>query len=154
MRSCITRSRGAASASLSTPTTHSRPRVCPPPTELRSRGVRVLFVVQFAVQEGYLVYQAVEGSRFSVTVNSHHALSSTGARPSRPFRGTSLAITPPPLGPYRRHMPRVLGGSVGGRFLTGEVPMQSRSFPIKWTSAIRGCEQGVLCRGWRPGRRS
>jgi hypothetical protein len=29
-----------------------------------------------------------------------------------------------PLGPYRRPMPRVLGGSWGGgRFLTGEVPL-------------------------------
>jgi hypothetical protein len=30
----------------------------------------------------------------------------------------------PPLGPYRRPMPRVLGGSwEGGRFLMGEVPL-------------------------------
>jgi len=31
---------------------------------------------------------------------------------------------PPPLGPYRRPMPRVLGGSQGGgRFLMSEVPL-------------------------------
>ena len=36
------------------------------------------------------------------------------------YRGTS----PPPLGPYRRPMPRVLGGSEGGgRFLMGEIPL-------------------------------
>ena len=39
-------------------------------------------------------------------------------------RGTSLARKRNPLGPYRRPMPRVLGGSLGGgRFLMGEVPL-------------------------------
>jgi len=36
--------------------------------------------------------------------------------------------TPPPLGPYRRPMPRVLGGSSGGvRFLMSEVPLYSEA---------------------------
>ena len=39
-------------------------------------------------------------------------------------RGTSLIRTRNPLGPYRRPMPRALGGSQGGgRFLMGEVPL-------------------------------
>ena len=39
-------------------------------------------------------------------------------------RGTSLVTEQTPLGPYRRPMPRVLGGSQGvGRFLIGEVPL-------------------------------
>jgi hypothetical protein len=34
-----------------------------------------------------------------------------------------------PLGPYRRHMLRVLGGSQGdGRFLMGEVPLCGRMY--------------------------
>ena len=38
--------------------------------------------------------------------------------------GTSLTRKQPPLGPYRRPMPRVLGGSLGGgRFLMGEEPL-------------------------------
>ena len=39
-------------------------------------------------------------------------------------RGTSLTRKRTPLGPYRRPMPRVLGGSQGVvRFLMGEVPL-------------------------------
>ena len=39
-------------------------------------------------------------------------------------RGTSLIRKRTPLGPYRRPMPRVLGGSYGrGRFLMDEVPL-------------------------------
>ena len=39
------------------------------------------------------------------------------------YRGTSLTKRIP-LGPYRRLMPRVLGGSEGGgRFLVSEVPL-------------------------------
>jgi len=42
------------------------------------------------------------------------------------YRGTSLIRKRTPLGPYRRPMPRVLGGSWGGgRFLMGEVPLYS-----------------------------
>ena len=38
----------------------------------------------------------------------------------RVYRGTSfLSTPPPPLGPYRRPTPRVLGGSLGG----GRFPM-------------------------------
>ena len=40
------------------------------------------------------------------------------------YRGTSLTRKRSPLGPYRRPMPRVLGGSKwGGRFIVGEVPV-------------------------------
>ena len=40
------------------------------------------------------------------------------------YRGTSLIRKRTPLGPYRRPMPKVLGGSQGGgRFLMGEVPL-------------------------------
>ena len=40
------------------------------------------------------------------------------------YRGTSLTRKRNPLGPYRRPVPRVLGGSYGGgRFLLGEVPL-------------------------------
>ena len=42
----------------------------------------------------------------------------------KPYRGTSLITPPPLLGPYRRPMPRVLGGSwEGGRFLVIGVPL-------------------------------
>ena len=40
------------------------------------------------------------------------------------YRGTSPIRKRLPLGPYRRPVPRVLGGSVGdGRSLMGEVPL-------------------------------
>ena len=40
------------------------------------------------------------------------------------YRGTSPIRKRTPLGPYRRPMPRILGGSEGGgRFLMGEVPL-------------------------------
>ena len=40
------------------------------------------------------------------------------------FRGTSLTRKRLPIGPFRRLMPRVLGGSFGGgRFLMGEAPL-------------------------------
>ena len=43
---------------------------------------------------------------------------------SKPYRGTSLTRKRTPLGPYRRPMPRVLGGSYeGGRFFRGVVPL-------------------------------
>jgi len=38
------------------------------------------------------------------------------------YRGTSLMRKCTPLGPYRRPMPRVIGG--GGGVLLGEAPMQ------------------------------
>ena len=41
------------------------------------------------------------------------------------YRGTSLQRKRTPPEPYRRPMPRVLEGSLGGgRFLMGEVPLQ------------------------------
>ena len=41
-----------------------------------------------------------------------------------PYRATSRTRKRTPLGPYRRPMPRVLGGSVGGgRFFMSEVPL-------------------------------
>ena len=41
-----------------------------------------------------------------------------------PYRGISLIRKRTPPGPFRRPMPRVLGGSQGGgRFLMGEVPL-------------------------------
>ena len=40
------------------------------------------------------------------------------------YRRTSLARKRTHLGPYRRPVPRVLGGTqVGGRFLMGEIPL-------------------------------
>ena len=40
------------------------------------------------------------------------------------YRGTLLTRKHPPLGPYHRPMPRVVGGSQGGgRFLMGEMPL-------------------------------
>ena len=47
-----------------------------------------------------------------------------GTPASDAYRGTSLMSKRTPLGPYRRPMPRVLGGSYGGgRFLVAEVPL-------------------------------
>ena len=44
------------------------------------------------------------------------------------YRGTSLTKKRNPLGPYRRPMPRDLGGSYGdGRFLMSEVALQGRT---------------------------
>ena len=43
-----------------------------------------------------------------------------------PYRDTSLIRERTSLGPYRRPMPRVLGGSLGGgRFLVGEVHLKA-----------------------------
>ena len=43
---------------------------------------------------------------------------------SERYRGTSLIRNRNPLGPYRRTMPGVVGGSQeGGRFLMSEVPL-------------------------------
>jgi len=40
------------------------------------------------------------------------------------YRGTSLIRKRDPLGPYRRPVSMITGGSKGGgRFLTGEVPL-------------------------------
>ena len=43
------------------------------------------------------------------------------------YRGTSLTRTRTPLGPCRKPLPRVLGGSKGGwRFLMREVPLHRK----------------------------
>ena len=45
-----------------------------------------------------------------------------------PYRGTSLARRRTPLGPYRRPMPRVLGGTQGGGlFFMSEVPLYQKT---------------------------
>ena len=47
------------------------------------------------------------------------------------YRRTSLTRKRTPLGPYRRPMTRVLGGSQGvGRFLMGEVPLYRRKWRL------------------------
>ena len=47
-----------------------------------------------------------------------------------PIQGSSLLRKRPPLGPYRRPMPRVLGGfQGGGRFLMSEVPLYAHMGP-------------------------
>ena len=47
------------------------------------------------------------------------------------YRSTSLIRKRPPLGPYRRPIPRVIWGSQGGgRFLMGEVPLQEHRDPL------------------------
>ena len=62
-------------------------------------------------------------------------LSARGARPHslgalRAYRGTSLIRKRTPLGPYRRPIPRVLGGSKGGgRFLMSEPPLYPPRYP-------------------------
>ena len=44
------------------------------------------------------------------------------------YRGTSLTRKGTPLGPYRRPMPRVVGGlQGGGHFLMGEVPLYTEA---------------------------
>ena len=58
---------------------------------------------------------------------------------ARPALQGHLTRTPPPLGPYRRPMPGVIGRSYGvGRFLMGEVPL--------WTLAPRRVRPRLLMR--------
>ena len=53
------------------------------------------------------------------------------------YRVTSLARKRTPLGPYRRPMPRVLGGSWGdGRFLMGEVPLYGGEGRVQPLTAV------------------
>ena len=59
-----------------------------------------------------------------------------GCRNSGTYRGTSLTRKRTPLGPYRRPMLRVLGGSErGGYFLIGVVPLYTGS-KIRRTASI------------------
>ena len=56
-------------------------------------------------------------------VDIHICAAFTASR-GDPYRGTSLIRKRNPLGPYRRPMPRVLGGSSGGgHFLMGKIPL-------------------------------
>jgi len=64
----------------------------------------------------------------------------------RGYRGTSLTRTHNPLGPYRRPMPRVLGGSLGGScFLMGEVSLYRGYSKSKDTKRPYDALGGVLC---------
>ena len=50
------------------------------------------------------------------------------------YRGSSLTRKRTPLGPYRRPMPRVLGGSqVGGNSLMGAVPLYALDSCIEFS---------------------
>ena len=77
---------------------------------------------------------------------NHNSLSpeSTGSLPDslrvseRGCRGTSLTRKRPPLGPYRRHMSGVAGGSQGvERFLMSEVTLCVRGLGRKWSNKAR-----------------
>ena len=58
------------------------------------------------------------------TTSKHRNPTIGRAFPDLLYRGTSLMRMRTPLGPYRRPMRRVLGGSYGGgRFLMGEAPL-------------------------------
>ena len=63
---------------------------------------------------------------------AHTVVSTIGPPRKHPanYRGTSLIRKRSHPGPYRRPMPRVLGGSWGGgRFLMGEVPLYPAKCP-------------------------
>jgi len=55
---------------------------------------------------------------------------------------------PPPLGPYRRLVPRVLGGPMGlGVFLWARYPCRGRMENDKWSGRVAWCDdtlQGYL----------
>ena len=70
----------------------------------------------------------------------------TSLRRRRPtcYRGTSLARKRTHLGPYRKPMSRVLGGSQGGRRLMGEVPLFRGGLAFK---APRLCITHIKARG-------
>ena len=59
------------------------------------------------------------------------------------YRDTLLIKQLTPLGPYRRPVPSVLGGCVGGgRFLMGEVPLNSLPCrPFKTRTVMRAAER-------------
>ena len=58
----------------------------------------------------------------------------------RPCRVTSPTRNSAPLGPYSRKMPKALWFQGGGRFLMGEVPLQSHSDLL----LRKGCPQTAL----------
>jgi len=80
----------------------------------------------------------------------------------REYRGTSLIINHPPLGPYRRPMPRFIGEyHGGGRLLMSEVPLnmvamlistrETRTFaPWICEHPHRDCVQGYLAHKRQP----
>ena len=63
------------------------------------------------------------------------------ARMHQEYRSTSFITQRNPLGPYRRPMPRVLGGSKGGgRFVMGEVPQRAYlRGQRQHASRVQGC---------------
>ena len=63
--------------------------------------------------------------RCALTWGAHDcSLNRAAGAPEGHYRGTSLIRKRTPLGPCRRPMPRVVGGSQGGgRFLMSEVPL-------------------------------
>jgi hypothetical protein len=62
-------------------------------------------------------------------------------------RGNSLLRKRTPLGPYRRPMPRVLGGSSGGRHpLMGEIPLYSQR-PRRCSTTRRAATECEAPRG-------
>ena len=74
-------------------------------------------------------------------------------RPAAMYRGTSLIRNRPTLGPYRRPMLRVQGGSQGGGcFLMGEVPLYALCYsPLRESRCGRCTEERsslAAFRGW------
>ena len=77
-------------------------------------------------EEEELEQTALRASRrFVLFMRANHQNQVLHIKQSDPvYRGTSLTRKRTPLRPYRRPMPRVLGGSQeGGRFVLGEVPL-------------------------------
>jgi hypothetical protein len=69
-----------------------------------------------------VVLQDLHGREYIVTGINAPFLLGRVARPVSPYRDTSVTIKRPPVGPYRRPMPRVVGWSWGGgRFIMDEV---------------------------------
>ena len=67
----------------------------------------------------------------------------------RNLQGNLAYKKPPPPGPYRRPMPRVLGGSWGGgRFLMGEVPLYETSMVTFYDPAPCGGSRVLLRSGF------
>ena len=65
------------------------------------------------------------------------------------WRDTTLIRTVPPLGTYRRPMPRVLGGSKGGgRFLMGEVPLYSKDIRRETSGTPKKNRRPAIDNSW------
>ena len=75
------------------------------------------------LRSGHVYQFPLDGLNPSATLTWSRNSCDTFTLGTERYRGTSLIRKCNPLGPYRRPMPRVLGGSWGGwRFLMGEVP--------------------------------